>query len=157
MSEWASPEAIERIKASQFTKGHTPQNHLPVGSIVKTTDGYYQKKLAEPNIWRQMQILTWEEHNGPVPSGMLVSFKDGDKSHYNIENLMLVSMSENAVMNRWSLRSEHPELTEVGLAIAKIKVAQGKRRKRGTRGLSGSDSRHGNRAGDERMEEETEA
>lgn len=158
MSEWMAPESIERTKATRFHKGNTPHNHLPVGSIVKNTDGYYQKKLAEPHVWKQMQVLTWEEHNGPIPPGMVVCFKDGDKSHYNIENLTLVSRAEHGVMNRYGLRSEHPELTEVGLAIAKVKVAQGKarRRKREQGGLSGSNGGHSHRTGDERMEEEAE-
>lgn len=153
--EFMSPEAIERTKATRFKKGNVPHNHLEVGTVVLNTDGYYQKKVAEPNRWILLQRIVWEEHNGPIPEGMIVCFKDNNPRNCNIDNLMLESRAEHAVMNRWDLRSEHPELTETGLAVAKLKVAQGNaRRRRRERGrLQRPDSGHSDRANNEEGEE----
>ena len=38
--------------------------------------------------------LIWEEHNGPIPAGHKVAFKDGDHLNCAIENLELLSNSE---------------------------------------------------------------
>ena len=49
-----------------FEKGHTPLNKLPIGSVVKKTDGYLWRKIGEGSRdWKQEHILRWEEKNGP--------------------------------------------------------------------------------------------
>lgn len=37
--------------SGQFKKGNLPLNHLPVGTITITVDGYAKEKIAEPNKW----------------------------------------------------------------------------------------------------------
>ena len=128
-----SPEVYEKAKATMFKKGNKPHNMVPVGTIAKTTDGYYKIKVADPNIWEFCHIKTWKEANGEIPEGMMVSFKDGDHSHWNIENLMLITMQENSYMNHDGLRFTIPELTEAGLSIAKVKAAAKNARKRRAR------------------------
>ena len=61
------------------------------------------------------------EHNGKAPEGCLISFKDGDRRNCNIDNLMCITKAEHAILNRHKLRSDSPELTETGLALAKLK------------------------------------
>lgn len=129
-SEFMTQEQIERTKATRFKKGDTPYNHLEVGSIVTDSDGYLKKKIGEPNKWKHLHRLVWEEAHGPVPKGMIVAFKDGNKANCDIGNLYIKSRAEHAVMNHLNLQSECPELTEVGLTIAKLKVAQSRAKKR---------------------------
>nr|DAU44688.1 MAG TPA: hypothetical protein [Caudoviricetes sp.] len=43
---------IPNSEKTRFKKGHCPKNHLPVGTTVKNTDGYFQTKVAEPNKWK---------------------------------------------------------------------------------------------------------
>lgn len=38
--------------------------------------------------------VVWEEHNGPIPAGHQVSFKNGDKTDCRIENLFCLSTAE---------------------------------------------------------------
>lgn len=113
-----------------FKKGKTSWNHANVGDEAWTTDGYLKVKIAEPNKWRQKHILVWEQHNGPIPEGFMVTFKDQDHANCSIENLVLISKSENAIMNRQSLRSEDPKLTETGILLARLKhkVSQAEKR-----------------------------
>ena len=104
-----------------FRKGHIPHNSVPVGTEVMTTDSYLKIKVAEPNQWRFKHIMEWEKHNGKVPEGYLISFKDGNHYNCNIENLMCITRGENAILNNQNLRSESAELTETALALAKVK------------------------------------
>lgn len=104
-----------------FKKGHMPHNHVPVGTEVMSTDGYLKVKIAEPNVWSFKHIMEWENHNGKIQDGCLISFKDGDHYNCNIENLMCITRTEHAILNRQKLRSSSPELTETGLALAKLK------------------------------------
>ena len=119
-----------------FQKGSQPWDTLPVGTIIdKYGDGYLWKKIddkpgCERQNWKQLHLLVWEEANGPVPEGHLVIFKDKNKRNYALENLALVSMAENAVMNKNGLRFENAAHTETGILIAKIKIAASKRKKR---------------------------
>ena len=104
-----------------FKKGQMPHNHVPVGTEVMTTDGYLKIKVAEPNKWRFKHIMEWEKHNGKVPDGCMISFKDGNHYNCSIENLMCITMTENAILNRQGLRSSSPEITESALALDKVK------------------------------------
>lgn len=115
--------------ATQFKAGHTPKNHRPVGSERVTVDGYLERKVAEPNVWRQVHVLNWEAVNGPVPKGHVVIFKNGDKTNPDISNLLLVTRAELARMNQKGLISTDPEQTEVGQNIARLILATAKRKK----------------------------
>lgn len=133
-TDYMSPEAIERTKATRFQPGHTPANLLPVGSIVKTTDGYLlRKKQMDGSQWDRWEVLhrvIWEEHNGPIPEGMMVSFKNGDKEDLDIDNLMLISNAENLELHRSQLRFTERELTETGLTLVKLKIKTRERRRK---------------------------
>ena len=118
-----------------FQNGHEPHNTDPVGTVCKKADGYFWVKLddkpgAKIKNWKQLPIHVWEKVNGPVPEGHFVIFKDGNVENVTLENLMLVSRAENAVMNRWGLRYNAPELTEAGVTIARIKLASAKLEKK---------------------------
>ena len=118
-----------------FQKGSTPWDTVPVGTIVTKTYGYLWKKIDDkPGVWlqnwKQLHLLIWEEANGPVPEGYRVIFKDKNRQNCVLENLALVSLAENAVMNKNGLRFENAAHTEPGILIAKIKIAARKRKKR---------------------------
>jgi len=104
-----------------FKKGKMPHNHVPVGTEVMTTDGYLKIKIAEPKQWRFKHIMEWEKHNGKVPEGCMISFKDGNHYNCSIENLMCITRNENAILNHQKLRSESAEQTETAVILAKLK------------------------------------
>lgn len=115
--------------ATQFKAGHTPLNHRPVGSERVNRDGYLERKVAEPNVWRAVHVLTWEEMHGPVPAGHVVIFKNGDRTNPDVSNLLIVSRAELARMNQKGLISTDPAHTEVGQNIARLILATAKRKK----------------------------
>lgn len=118
-----SPEQYEKCKGTMFQRGSRPHNAVPVGTEVIRDDGYHQTKIAEPNVWMLTHILIWQQANGDVPEGCLVSFKDGNPDHISIDNLFLETRQEHLEMNRRGYRSEFPEITEAGLNVAKLRIA----------------------------------
>lgn len=124
-------ETQSRIRKNLFKKGIVPHNHKPVGTVVMTTDGYLKRKIREPNVWEFVHRAEYEKHNGPIPDGMDVMFKDGNHENCAISNLALISKAENAQLNRRHLRFEDPELTESGVLVAKILALSTERKRRG--------------------------
>lgn len=130
-----SQEQYEKCKATMFKKGDVPANHMEVGEYTHTTDGYLIRKVKETGPqWERFEFVhrtVWEEHNGPVLEGKMVSFLDGNKDNCNIENLVLIDNEENLEMNRSRLRFADPERTKTGVLVAKARVTvrQKKRRK----------------------------
>ena len=117
--------------ATQFKAGHTPHNKLPIGSIIMKSDGYMWQKLGEgARDWRQKHILVWEEAHGPIPNGHVITFKDGDKTNYDLDNLALITMAENIELTRRGLRTEDKDLTETGILIARLNCKISKKAKR---------------------------
>lgn len=132
-TDYMGQEAIERTKATRFKPQQKPTNLLQVGAVVKNIEGYLlRKKQMEGTQWERWEFLhraVWEEHNGPIPEGMMVSFKDCNRENVDIDNLMLITNAENLELYRSGLRFEDPDLTETGLNVVRLKIkARGRRR-----------------------------
>ena len=92
MEEFMTPEVLAKFKSNQYKKGRKPENWLPVGSEAITRDGYIQVKIAEGMFqWRLKHRLVWEEHNGPIPVGHNIQFKDSNRLNCDIDNLYIIS------------------------------------------------------------------
>lgn len=112
-----------RMRQTQFKKGNKPGNWLPLLSE-RVMDGYLQVKVTDtgypPRDWRPLHVLLWEEERGPVPPKHAVSFKDGDRSNFDIKNLDLVSRAElmrrNTIHNRLS-----PELRSMVTSLGQLR------------------------------------
>ena len=63
--------------------------------------------------------VVWEQNNGPVPDGMVVVFKDGNKLNTAIENLELVSRKE--LMSKNTIHRYPEELKSTIRLIGKVK------------------------------------
>ncbi len=114
---------------TRFKKGNSPHNHKPVGSErIDNKDGFVLVKVAEPKTWRLKHILEWEKHNGKVPENHKIWFIDNDRTNCDINNLMLVTSAENAVVNKMGLGRAHPEAKETVRLLARIKLATNKRK-----------------------------
>jgi len=94
-----SAEQYAKCEGTMFKKGHRPQNYRPVGSERINVDGYIEIKVKDPNKWDLKHRVIWEEHNGEIPQGNLVIFRDNNPLNCNIDNLLLISKSENMKMN----------------------------------------------------------
>lgn len=120
-------------KETQFKKGQKGWNYKPVGTERVNTDGYVEIKIADPKTWKAKHIIIWEEANGPVPSGMCLIFADGNQLNVTLDNLLLVSRRELAVMNKRGLIANNAELTKTGVVIADIYLKIGERKKKSGR------------------------
>ena len=121
-----------------FKKGHTPGNHKEVGTERITIYGYIEVKVAEPNKWRAKHHVIWEQHNGPIPEKHVVMFRDGDKTNFSIENLVLVHRGVNAVMNQNGLGNCTEERFDLALTFAETKraIASAKRGRKKKKGMT---------------------
>lgn len=108
-----SDEALERMKAGQFKKGNRSHNALPVGTVIKDSEGYLKKKIAEPNVWKHLHRILWEEANGDVPMGYKVFFLDGNRENIKLENLAMARNDTLAKRSKYGT----PENLEMGKAI----------------------------------------
>ncbi|MED3325938.1 HNH endonuclease signature motif containing protein [Bacillus thuringiensis] len=115
---------------TQFKKGQKPHNYKPVGSERINSDGYVDVKIADPNKWRAKHRLIWEEQNGPIPKGYVIIFGDGNRRNFQQDNLILVSKSQLAILNKNQLIKDNADLTRVGVVIADIYKKIGERKKR---------------------------
>lgn len=113
------PETLEKIKPTLFKKGHNI-NTRPVGSERIDKDGYIVLKVGYPNKWRLKHLAIWESYNGPVPKNHVVIFLDGNIRNFDINNLALLSRSENLFLNKNNLRINDKELTKTAVNIAKL-------------------------------------
>ena len=136
VGEERAAEIKKRISATQFKKGERPVNEMPVGSIVVNSDGYkLRKKQMTGSLWERWEFLhraVRVEHYGPIPEDKMVSFRDSSPLNCDIENLMLISRSENAKINRRGLRFEDPDLTDAAVQMIRLEnaIIEKKRRKR---------------------------
>lgn len=58
----------------------------------KRINGYIRIKISR-NTWKQKHRLIYEKKRGPIPKGMLVTFKDGNRNNFSISNLCLTTSS----------------------------------------------------------------
>lgn len=137
ITEYMSPETVEKVRQTAFKKGNRPPNEMPVGTEIvnKYSDGYRIRKVSmkgrQNERWKFVHRLVWEEHNGPIPEGGCIVFRDGDKMNCDIENLALLTHGELSVMNKRGYFSDNPEVTDVGITLAKIRKAVAEAEKRG--------------------------
>lgn len=99
-------DLYDKLAPTMFKPGHTNSNHKPVGSERVNVDGYVEIKVAEPRKWALKHRVIWEEANGPIPEGCNIQFRDGNRLNVKIENLYIISrsdqlMKENAIYARY--------------------------------------------------------
>lgn len=98
-----------------------PRTHK-IGTEIKE-HGYTFVKIAEPDVWERKHILVWKKANGPVPKDKVVTFADGNKSNFDLDNLILITRKELGMMCSFGLIYNNKELTKIGKIIADIKIA----------------------------------
>ena len=97
-----SKDVYQKVEKTMFKKGNKPMNTQPIGTIHqrKDTGGkmYLYIKLADSK-WQLLNRYTWEQHNGPIPKGMVVVYKDGNYLNNDIANLLMITKKENMARN----------------------------------------------------------
>ena len=103
---------------TSFAKGSTPHNHKPIGSTRRDKDGYQWTKVGEPNKWTMTHRLIYQEQVGPIPPGMAVVFKDGNRSNMHPDNLILQDRSQ--LMRTNTIQRYPEELQQLMKTLAKL-------------------------------------
>ncbi len=92
-----------RSVKTRFKKGHRPQTWVPIGSKRITKGDILQIKVTDtgytPHDWKSVHSLLWEAHNGPVPEGHIVVFRNKNTRDIRIENLECITRAENMRRN----------------------------------------------------------
>ena len=113
-------KGLVKPSSSCFQKGYRPKNTKPVGSERIDVDGYTYIKIAEPNIWKLKHRLIYEEKYGKIPKNHSILFADGNKTNFDINNLVLVSKNQVLKLNQFNLIYNDAELTKTGVNIVKL-------------------------------------
>ena len=116
-----SDETKEKVKKTWFKKGQIPKNHRPLGSTRIDKDGYKLIKIAEPNKWALYHRCLYEEKHGEkLKKNEAVIFADGDKTNFDLDNLVKVSRANLLYLNNNKLIFDDSELTKTGVNISKV-------------------------------------
>lgn len=96
--------AIKRTKKTRFKKGSEPHNTNPKGNgaiVIRqdTSERSYKYIRIKKGVWELYHRIVWEKANGKIPDNHLVVFKDGNTENTTIENLELITMTENMYRN----------------------------------------------------------
>jgi len=120
-----APEVKAKCAATMFKPGNRPTTWMPVGSTRINADGYLEMKVADtgypPHDWKGVHRLRWEEAHGPIPAGMIVVFRNGNKADLDLANLELVTRAQ--LMSRNTIANYPPALRGVVKLIAKTRRA----------------------------------
>lgn len=114
-------EQIERTKGTRFQKGQPSRKKKPIGSTrVCSKDGYVLVKVAGKKACQLKHRVIYEEHYGPIPKNMVVTFVDGNRLNLDITNLLLISQRENSLINKKGLRNDDEDLNESGIHLGRV-------------------------------------
>ena len=128
--EYMSPESQARSRMTTFKKGDTPHNTQPLGSI-SIMVGYWVMKVShtgnQHQKWKFLHRLLWEKEKGPIPKGMNVVFRNGDRNDIRMENLMLMDRKE---MARYTpMDDSEPEMQRFSEIVARVAAKVAKKMK----------------------------
>lgn len=96
----------DRVSHIDYIVMNLPHNTRPVGYESTHCDGYVYIKVEEEKKMRPKHRHNCEQHNGPVPKGMCIAFRDDNRQNCDISNLMLITRAENMTRIKVSLTSE---------------------------------------------------
>lgn len=126
-------KGVVKPNSGTIQKGAIPPNLRDFGSErICKKDGYILVKIDVKNphtgfkgrfVHKHRYI--WEINNGPIPEGMVVSFKDGNKLNCFIGNLELLNRETLAVMNKAQVSKAPEELRPTLRTLSKLKAATG--------------------------------
>jgi len=114
---YTSKESLEKIRKTQFKKGNKPHNtKTGIGHISKRRDNtgryYLHIKISEGN-WILYHRYLWEKENGKIPKGHIIAFVDQDTMNCSIDNLEMISYSENMRRNTSEFYNESEPVKKV--------------------------------------------
>lgn len=123
--EYMSPAALEKIRKTQFKKGHLPHNTKKDGAISirkhkRTGQAYKYIRIAKGE-WVLLHRHMWEQQEGPIPPGYNCQFIDKDTMNCDIDNLYLINRKHQVIINNRVNRGQLPfHLIDSAILISKL-------------------------------------
>jgi len=113
-----------------YKPGMLPAKTRPVGYERKTTDGYIEVKVSGDwnpikkryGKWRRKNHIVWEQHHGPIPAGMVVSFRNGNRADCRVENLVLVSRSVMTALRHENFWRQPEEIKPALMTMTQLRM-----------------------------------
>lgn len=103
-------DTLNKVKRTWFKKGHEPAGTLHDGAITKRKDnrGVYNYHIRiSKGKWVYLSRYIWEQEFGPIPKGMIITYKDGNPMNCVVDNLEMISRLEN-LQRRQKQAGGHP-------------------------------------------------
>lgn len=113
-----SAELYEKIRPTMFKKGSTPINTKYDGHERLSKDGYIEVRIRQGK-YKLKHRCIWEEHNGEIPKGHIVVFRDRNKLNFDINNLELITLEDN--MRRNTIHRYPEEIKQTIKTLTKLK------------------------------------
>lgn len=116
------PEVYAKVQVSMFKRGNLPHNTATEGDgAIRKRQDYWYIRLALGK-WRQLHTWTWEQANRPIdPKTEMIRFRDGNRDNCSLENLYLITRSENMRLN--TIHNWPPDIKDAMRALGRLKKA----------------------------------
>ena len=121
-----------RSSETRFKPGHKTHNWRPIGYERMTLDGHLERKVTDTGVkridYRLVHHLVWRAAGREIPPGHVLTFRDGNKRNFSLDNLELLSQRD--LMLRNSYHNYGPEVAKlVQLRVAINRQINQKERK----------------------------
>ena len=98
-------------------------DYIEIKVMAKDYTTAYSKNIApEGTKWINKHHKVWIDHNGDcIPKRHRIIFLDGNKYNFDINNLMLVSLTNHMIMNLYFKYTDNAELNKVKITLSELK------------------------------------
>lgn len=97
-SEYMSPEAIERTKATRFQKGSLPHNTYKEDGVLSLRSYHSGKKYwhirVSIGVWEPYHTYLWEKAHGKLSESEVIVFLDSNHLNCELSNMKVMSRSD---------------------------------------------------------------
>lgn len=116
-------KGLMKRNSGSYQTGRIASNRLPVGTMRKAHDGFYETKYEQPDKWMLSHRLIWIQAGRELNSNDMILFADGNKENLSLDNLIKVTRSEMGVMKTTrGMHFDNPSVTRVNVALAKLRI-----------------------------------
>lgn len=111
-----------KYKDYNINKVRDMGDKIPIGQERKKPDGMVQVKVAK-NKWEYKQRLIYEQYyNVKLTSDDFIIFLDQNRNNFDIKNLKRITRHESAILSNQKMFSKNPEVTNLGVDVAKLMI-----------------------------------
>jgi len=128
--DYMSRESIEKTAATRFKKGQIPHNAVGFKDLDIVTRNGHKDRNSPPykwirlslGKWEMYHVYLWKQHNGQIPDGHIIVFKDKNTLNTVIDNLECITKKENMIRNSIHQYPEEIKKTIQTLSVVTRKI-----------------------------------